>query len=206
MRTKPGPPQDSQAPLEELTECAAHQDEQKTYAEAAALAFGASCLYGWALSTSVTHTACRPMKRHASASRPCNVLVSGPRFMRHHAHGQDSSCPVGVPDCKVRRLCYFVTSRIARRNHLCKVVSCCTAVVAAGAAALLVGGCQLSSPLRDGLDRSCCQKASCAHMHHEYQHSRALRCQSISCQTLAAVHTEPAFQPSVLNCSTWDPA
>ena len=113
--------------------------------------------------------------------------------MRHHAHGQDNSCPVGVRDCKAKNLCNFATSRTPGRNHFCKEVSCCTAVVAAGAAALLVGGCQLSSPLRDGLDRSCCQKASCTHMHHEYQHSRALRCQLISCQTLAAVHTQPAL-------------
>ena len=48
MRTKPGPPQDSQASFEDLTECAAHQDEQKTSAEAAALALRACCLYGWA--------------------------------------------------------------------------------------------------------------------------------------------------------------
>lgn len=144
------------------------------------------------------------MPRHASASRPCNVLLSGPRFTRHHAYGQDTSCAVGVPDCKARNLCVLATSRVARRNHFCEEVPCCTAVVAAGAAALLVGGCQLSSPLRDGLDRSCCQKASCTRMHHEHQHSRALRCQLFPCQELCtgSLHSQLSSE----YCSTRHPA
>ena len=188
MRTKPGPPQDSHTSFEDLAECAAHQDEQKTSAEAAALALRASCLYGWAKVPLLCIQHADPWRGrllHADLAMRC-------------FQGQDSCdmmlmarmifCPVEIPDCKARHLCFFAASRVAPRHHFCKEVPCCTLVVAAGAAALLVGGCQLSSPLRDGLDSSCCQKASCTHIYHERQHSRALRCQLTATQTLAAVH------------------